>query len=107
MKNHEWVEGRLLQTNKKWSQLKERQKKWVYEAARIEYARFVAERGKQPVHGSKMALIERIYEQIVERGIWIPFEEVSRVLSSRIAHWSRGSVTDGLDPEQATSPVSE
>lgn len=103
MKNHEWVDGRLLQTNKKWGQLKERQKTWIYETAKKEYDRFVTERGKQPVHGAKKALIDRIYDQITERGIWIPFGEVSRVLSRRIAHWSRASAKSDAVPEQASS----
>lgn len=107
MKNHEWVDGRLLQTNKKWSHLKERQKTWIYETAKKEYGRFVAERGKQPVHGSKKALIERIYDQITERGIWIPFGEVSRVLSRRIAHWSRTSAVSSMPQEQRTVSAPE
>jgi sortase (surface protein transpeptidase) len=104
MKNHAWVDGQLLQTNKKWSQLKERQKTWIYETAKKEYDRFVFERGKQPVHGAKKALIERIYDLIIERGIWIPFGEVSRVLSRRIAHWHRVSTTSEVVPGEEQTP---
>ena len=36
MKNHEWVDGQLLQTNKKYSHLKQAQKdkihRWMYHA---------------------------------------------------------------------------
>ena len=53
MKNHIRINGQLLQTNKKWSHLKEKQKTWIMETARREYDRFVRERGKLPVHGSK------------------------------------------------------
>ena len=31
MKNHEWVDGKLLQTNKKYSQLKLKQKEKIHE----------------------------------------------------------------------------
>jgi len=41
VKTHEWADGRLLKTNRKWGQLKERQKVWMYETARKEYDRFV------------------------------------------------------------------
>ena len=60
MKNYMRINGQLLQTNKKWSHLKERQKNWIMETARQENDRFVRERGKLPVHGSKQQLIERM-----------------------------------------------
>lgn len=58
------INGQLLQTNKKWSHLKERQKIWIMETARHEYDCFVRECGRLPVHGSKQQLIEHIYEVI-------------------------------------------
>ena len=74
MKNHMRINGQLLQTNKKWGHLKEKQKTWIMETARQEYDCFVR---------------ERIYEVIEARGIWIPYGEVKRVLDARIAHWNR------------------
>ena len=68
MKNHMRINGQLLQTNKKWNHLKEKQKTWIMETARQEYDCFVRERGKLPVHGSKQQLIERIYEVIEAKG---------------------------------------
>ena len=41
MKNHMRINGQLLQTNKKWSRLKEKQKTWIMETARQEYDCFV------------------------------------------------------------------
>ena len=86
MKNHMRINGQLFQTNKKWSHLKEKQKTWIMETAWQEYDRFVRERGKLPVHGSKQQLIEHIYEAIEAKGVWIPYGEVKRVLYARIAH---------------------
>jgi len=37
-KNHEWVNGQLLQTNKKWSHLKQQQKMWIQQATAKEHA---------------------------------------------------------------------
>ena len=41
MKNHEWVDGKLLQTNKKYSHLKHKQKEriyqWMYDAYKSAY----------------------------------------------------------------------
>ena len=44
MKNHIRVNGQLLQTTKKWSYLKEKQKNWFLEMAKHEHDRFVRER---------------------------------------------------------------
>jgi len=44
MKNHELINGKLLQTNKKWSALKQSQKQWISEVVREEYARYVTEK---------------------------------------------------------------
>ena len=79
------------------------------DTARQEYDCFVRERGKLPVHGSKQQLIERIYEVIEEKGIWIPYGEVKRVLDARIAHWNRqtGAATVSDESEIPSPPTLE
>ena len=89
MKNHIRVNGKLLQTNKAWGDLKRKQQEWIYRIARERYEAFISNRGKLPVEGSKKQLIEEIYTIIQDRDIWIPYGEVYRVLSRRIAHWNR------------------
>ena len=89
MKNHIRVDGKLLQTNKAWGDLKRKQQEWIYRIARDQYAAFIENRGKLPAEGSKKQLIEEIYAIIQDREIWIPYGEVYRVLSRRIAHWNR------------------
>ena len=64
MKNHIRVNGQLFQTTKKGSYLKEKQKNWFLKMAKYEHDRFVWEREKLPVHGSKQQLNECIYTQI-------------------------------------------
>ena len=109
MKNHMRINGQLLQTNKKWGHLKEKQKIWIMETARQEYDCFVRERGKLPVHGSKQQLIERIYEVIEAKGVWIPYDKVKRVLDARIAHWNRqtGAATVSDESEIPSPPTLE
>lgn len=89
VKNHVKVGGKLLQTNKTWSHLKQKQKEWIVQTARRHYDRFLRERGKLPVEGSKKQLIEEIYAVIEGRDIWIPYGEVYRVLCKHIARWNR------------------
>ena len=89
MKNHVRVGGKLLQTNKTWGHLKQKQQEWILQTAHKQYDRFLRERGKLPVEGSKKQLIEEIYTLIEERKIWIPYGEVYRVLCKHIARWNR------------------
>jgi len=53
MKNHVKVDGRLLQTNKKWPHLKAKQRAWIFEVAGEEHAAFVAEHKRLPFKWQK------------------------------------------------------
>lgn len=107
MKNHVRVNGQLLQTNKKWGALKQKQQEWIMETARKQYDQFVAVRGKLPVHGSKQQLIEQIYQTIEGRGIWIPFGEVKRRLDASIARWNRRALSLKAQDEQNDVTLNE
>lgn len=75
MKNHILVTGKLLQTNKKFSQLKASQKdrisEWLYEA----YASFAKEDGTL-LKNDKESIYCIVERQLEEADIWIPFGEV-------------------------------
>ena len=102
------INGQLLQMNKKWSHLKEKQKTWIMETA-AGVDRFVRERGKLPLHGSKQQLIEHIYEVFEAKGVWIPYGEVKRELDAQIAYWNRqaGTATVSDESEIPLPPISE
>ena len=89
MKNHIKVDGQLLQTNKKWSQLKQKQKTWIYEVALKEYGDYIAEKPVPPKSHKKEIIIDRVYSKITDKEIWIPYNEVKRVLSKFIDKQSR------------------
>ena len=78
MKNHEWIDGKLLQTNKKYSHLKQKQKEkiyqWMYEACREKYH----ELGKYPETRDDDDILFRVMENIEKEEIWIPYGEVSK-----------------------------
>jgi len=75
MKNHIKQDGRLLQTNKKWSDLKQAQRTWILSAASIEHLAFIENHCKPPMKESKEALLEKVYESVKTRNIWIPYGE--------------------------------
>ncbi|WP_028987553.1 hypothetical protein [Thermicanus aegyptius] len=89
MKNHVWVNGRLLQTNKTWSHLKERQKVWIAELLRSEYIRLGQKLGHPPQKDKYEIVLNRVYAQIEERGIWIPFGEVRRYFRSKVNRYRK------------------
>ena len=76
MKKHIRVEDKLLQTNKKYSSLKLKQKEhihsWMYEAYKKKYQ----ELKKYPDTKYDAEILEYVYEKIEEADIWIPYGEV-------------------------------
>lgn len=80
MKNHIKVNGKLLQTNKRFKQLKERQKNWIVPELYKLYHNKMKERRttrKLPPY-QRDTVISTLYEQIQDRGIWIPYGEVKK-----------------------------
>lgn len=82
MKNHISINGKLLQTNKKFSQLKDSQKKkiseWLYEA----YVSFAKEDGTL-LKRDKESVYAVVKQQIEEANIWIPFVEVIKYFEKK------------------------
>ena len=78
MKNHEWVDGKLLQTNKKYSHLKQKQKEkiyqWMYEAYRDRYMSI----HKYPDQRHDDDILLSVMEKIEQAEIWIPCGEVEK-----------------------------
>lgn len=76
MKNHEWVDGKLLQTNKKYSHLKLKQKEkiyqWLYEAYRDAVHRL----GHYPESKDTDNILLPVLDRIEKAEIWIPDHEV-------------------------------
>ena len=93
-KNHQMVNGKLLQTNKQWSALKEKQKEWITETARQAHSKAVQENGKPVNKTGKLEIIDAVYEQIEAREIWIPYGEVEKHIASLIDRWNRRYLTD-------------
>ena len=78
MKNHIKVDGKLLQTNKKYSALKLKQKEkiysWMYEAYRKKYT----ELKRYPDTKYDEEILGEVYGRICDAEIWIPYGEVAK-----------------------------
>ncbi|MCM1509020.1 MAG: hypothetical protein NC177_18070 [Ruminococcus flavefaciens] len=70
MKNHELIGRKLLQTNKKFSHLKQSKKlkihEWLYES----YAEYASGQIKES------EIVDAAYKKIEEATIWIPYGEI-------------------------------
>lgn len=83
-KNHEFVDGKLLQTNKKFSQLKEKQKALIAEWFFIECDNFYKNNNRLPSSKSETeAILDLVYDRIQERDMWIPFGEIKQYFVKR------------------------
>ena len=82
-KNHKIVDGRLIQTDKPFSQLKQSQKEKISEWLYQEYAKVYQTVGLPPDSRRNDAILTAAYEKIEEAGIWIPFGEVRKYFYSR------------------------
>ncbi|WP_242310164.1 transposase [Bacillus cereus group sp. BfR-BA-01524] len=88
MKNHtKDSKGQLLQTNKKWSHLKQKQREtisnWLREAY-IEKIKFHNRRLKPREHDD---VLESVMSKIYDREIWIPDHEVEKYYKGKINKW--------------------
>ena len=95
-KNHVMTDRGLLQTDKKFSALKERQKtkiaEWMYKAYRNCYV----ESGRIPQKGKEYEVLSYVFQKIEDAGIWIPDEEeinrYNRMLVSLYEDYKEGIV---------------
>lgn len=82
-KNHQMVDGRLLQTDKPFSQLKQSQKEKINEWLYQEYSALYRANGKPPDSRYNDAILNAAYGKIEGAQIWIPFGEVRKYFYSR------------------------
>jgi len=91
MKNHIRVDGKLLQTNKKWSALKLSQREWILELTRNEHILYVERKKRLPLKKHKDEVIDAVYAKLDEREVWIPYHEFHSHVASYIDRLNRRS----------------
>jgi 8-oxo-dGTP diphosphatase len=82
-KNHIRINGKLRQTDKRFSQLKGSQKEKINEWLYGEYRKTYDRVGKPPDARHNAVIVGAAYDKIEEAEIWIPFGEVQRYFYSR------------------------
>src|SRR5699024_5131574 len=75
-KNHKMIDGKLLQTDKKYSHLKLKQKEkiaeWMYLETKAYYEKNYTFPGDKQIGD----VISKVYDRITDADIWIPYGEV-------------------------------
>ena len=100
-KNHQMIDGRLLQMDKRFSALKEKQKakiaEWFYEA----YSKCYVDFGKIPGKQEDDIILGYVFQKIDEAQIWIPDGEI-------YAYYKRkGKLQKRLEKEFSKEPITE
>ena len=89
MKKHQPVNGKLLQTNKKFSHLKRKQEEqisqWLYE----EYRSNSLANCQSPAGENDDDIIAAVMEKITDAGIWIPEGEIVAYYHRRKLHFQK------------------
>lgn len=101
-KNHKLVNGKLLQMDKQFSDLKERQKsriaEWTYMAYREAYLRT----GKEPDKEIDTIILDSVMAKIEDAEIWIPYGEIVSYYRRRKKHMKKR-----LDKEKIRKDIIE
>lgn len=86
---HISTNSKLLNINKKWHHLHCRQREWVLNKLREEYTSVLINNGQHPNSAQCQKIVNRVYEQIVAREIWIPYEEVAKAFTSKLMRYRK------------------
>ena len=86
---HEKINGQLLNMEKKWQHLHCQQREWIVNQFREEYIAALNKNGTHPNKEECREIVERVYEKIQERGIWIPYGEVQKAFSAKLPRYRK------------------
>lgn len=88
-KNHKVIDGRLVRTDKSFSDLKRKQQEkinvWLYE----EYAKLYEQNGLPPDKKHTNKIVNIVSEKIEASDIWLPVCELEKYYLSRRNHYRR------------------
>lgn len=96
MKNHKKVNGKLLQTNKKFSHLKQAQKEFIMQELYLQCKEYTIENGTFPYKAGLFTVLDKVYQCIEQREIWIPYEEVYQHFQSKITKFQNRLMKEGM-----------
>ena len=88
-KNHKTLNGQLIQTDKPFSQLKQRQKEKINEWLYKEYAQFYLNTQKRPDSRYNDDILQTVYDKINDAEIWLPFAELKKYFFAHKSNYGK------------------
>ena len=79
------VGSRLLQTNKKWSHLKQSQRIWIFDVTKEEITAYIAAQGHLPGKSGRQTILDKVHDRILGREIWLPYGDMKMHVCKFIA----------------------
>ncbi|MDH2449560.1 hypothetical protein PQ796_03210 (plasmid) [Priestia megaterium] len=107
MKNHVYQNGRLLQTNKKFSALKQKQKEWITNELRQRYIGAINYPHVKLRPKKRDQILNEVYDLIVEKDIWVPYDEVEKYYYNKIPSFIRKNRKMMQQEENKTEDTSQ
>lgn len=89
MKKHTYFNGQNRNINKKWSDLKLKQKEYIQSKLKEQIIDFIGENHRLPSSIEKQQIVDDVYNLIEERQIWIPKKEILLYLNAKINKWTK------------------
>lgn len=86
---HMKIDGQLLNLEKTWRHLSMKQREWIVGQFREEYVAFLNKNGTHPNGEACGEVVDRVYEKIQERGLWIHYGEVQKAFSSKLPRYRK------------------
>ena len=96
-KTHLKVDGRLIQTNKRWSSLCPSARDYIYEHVRAYYGDYLCMETKPKWKTFKAELVNAVYEDAYKRGIHVPFQEFKRHVCAYLGKINRSYALSLID----------
>lgn len=90
MKNHKKVNGKLLQTNKKFSHLKQAQKEFIMQELYLRCKEYTVENGTFPHNEGLFMVLDKVYQHIEVSEIWIPMRKCISIFKVRSLNFKTG-----------------
>jgi len=99
-KNHKLIGDRLLQVDKRFSDLKLRQREKISGWLLAEFKEKVNRNGILLGKHQKEQILDSVYEKIQEHEIWIPYYEVKQYFSRCLVKWNQKDVKQSMEEGQ-------
>lgn len=96
MKNNQDKDEKIIKSNKKWHQLKQKQQIIVSTQLRDLYIMFVLENKRKPNKAEKQFIVGKVSLELQEKEIFIADNEINKYFESKLSNYDKSIEKAGL-----------